>query len=186
MEEVGFILEVCEEKMSSTISHLENELLHIRAGKASPHMLEGVMVDYYGSITPISRIANISTPDARTIAVQPWEKQLIPEIEKAIINSNLGLNPDNNGELIRISVPILTEERRKDLAKRASAEGESAKVGIRSGRKDANDSLKKLLKDGLSEDDLKVAEAEVQELTNKFTKLIDTLLEKKTEEIFTI
>ncbi len=186
MEEVGLILEICEEKMSSAISHLEHELLHIRAGKASPHMLEGVMVDYYGSMTPISRVANITTPDARTIAIQPWEKQLISEIEKAIINSNLGLNPDNNGELIRISVPILTEERRKDLAKRANSEGENAKVGIRSGRKDANDSLKKLLKDGLSEDEQKSAEAEVQELTNKFSKLVDTLLEKKTEEIFTI
>ncbi|MFV0290218.1 MAG: ribosome recycling factor [Mangrovibacterium sp.] len=186
MEEVDFILDVCKEKMLSTLAHLEAELVHIRAGKASTHMISGVVVDYYGSMTPITQVANVTAPDARTIAIQPWEKQIIPAIEKAIINSNLGFNPENNGEIIRISVPILTEERRKGLAKQASAEAENAKVGVRNARKDANDALKKLLKEGLSEDNQKDAEAEVQTLTNNYTKKIDDMLAEKTEEIFTI
>ncbi len=186
MEEVGLILDVCKEKMEQTIVHFEQELLHIRAGKANPQMLDGVMVDYYGSMTPLSQVANVSTPDARTIAIQPWEKQMIPELEKAIINSNLGFNPENNGELIRINVPALTEERRKDLAKQANATGEHTKVSIRNARKDANDNLKKLLKEGLSEDLEKDAENDVQNLTNNYVKKVDELLEKKNKEIFTI
>lgn len=186
MEEVSFILDVCQEKMAGTLAHLETELAHIRAGKASAQMVAGVLVDYYGSMTPLPQVANVSTPDARTIAIQPWEKQMIPDLERAIINSNLGFNPENNGEMIRISVPILTEERRKGLAKQASAEAENAKVGIRNARKDANDSLKKLLKEGLSEDNQKDAEAEVQTLTNNFTKKADEMLAEKNEEIFTI
>lgn len=185
-DEVELILEVCKEKMVSAIDHFERELVHIRAGKASPRMLDGLTVDYYGSMTPLQQVSNISTPDARTIAIQPWEKQLIHEIEKAIINANLGFNPENNGEIIRINVPALTEERRKSLSKQANGEAENAKVSVRSARKDANDALKKLLKDGLSEDLEKDAETQVQDMTNDFSKKVDTLLEKKTKEIFTI
>ena len=133
-EEVDFILEHTEERMRAAIAHLEKELLHIRAGKASPAMLDGVMVEYYGSLTPLSKIANLSTPDARTVAIQPWEKSVIPAIEKAILNANLGFNPGNNGEIIRINVPVLTEERRKLLVKQANQEGEVAKVSIRTVR----------------------------------------------------
>lgn len=185
-EEVELILDLCTERMVSAIEHLEKELVHIRAGKASPRMLDGVMVDYYGNMTPLQQVSNISTPDARTIAVQPWEKSMISPIERAIINSNLGFNPENNGELIRISVPPLTEERRKGLSRQANAEGETAKVSIRSARKDANDALKKLVKDGLSEDLQKNTEAVVQDMTNDYTKKVDVLLEQKTKEIFTI
>lgn len=185
-EEVELIIEVCKEKMEAAIDHLENELVHIRAGKASPRMLDGVMVEYYGSMTPINQVSNISTPDARTIAVQPWEKSMIAPIEKAIMNANLGFNPDNNGEIIRINVPPLTEERRRNLSKQVSQEGEKAKVSIRSARKDANESLKKLLKEGLSEDLEKVAEADVQEMTNGYGKKVDGLLEEKNQEILTI
>ncbi|MFV0366155.1 MAG: ribosome recycling factor [Mangrovibacterium sp.] len=186
MEEVGFILDVCNEKMEGTLAHLETELTHIRAGKASPQMIAGVMVDYYGSMTPLTQVANVTAPDARTIAIQPWEKQMIPELEKAIINSNLGFNPENNGEIVRITVPILTEERRKGLSKQANAEGENAKVSIRNARKDANDSLKKLLKEGLSEDSQKDAEAEVQTLTNNYSKKVEEMLAQKNEDIFKI
>lgn len=185
-EEVELILDLCTERMVSAIEHLEKELVHIRAGKASPRMLDSVMVDYYGNMTPLQQVSNINTPDARTIAIQPWEKSMISPIERAIINSNLGFNPENNGELIRISVPPLTEERRKGLSRQANAEGETAKVSIRSARKDANDTLKKLVKDGLSEDTQKDTEAEVQDMTNDYTKKVDTLLEQKTKEIFTI
>ena len=185
-EEVELILDLCKERMVSAIDHLEKELVHIRAGKASPRMLDGVLVDYYGNMTPLQQVSNINTPDARTIAIQPWEKAMISPIERAIINSNLGFNPENNGEIIRISVPPLTEERRKGLSRQANAEGETAKVSIRSARKDANDALKKLLKDGLSEDMQKNTEAEVQDITNDYTKKVDVLLEQKTKEIFTI
>ncbi|WP_163716094.1 ribosome recycling factor [Mangrovibacterium lignilyticum] len=185
-EEVELILDLCREKMASAIDHLEVELIHIRAGKASTRMLDGVTVDYYGSATPLQQVSNISTPDARTIAIQPWEKNLIGEIEKAIMNANLGFNPDNNGEIIRIMVPPLTEERRKTLAKQANAEGENAKVSIRSARKDANETLKKMLKNGLSEDLEKDAEQQVQDMTNEFSKKVDSALEKKNQEIFTI
>ena len=185
-EEVQFILDVCKEKMESAISHLETELVHIRAGKASTRMLDGVMVDYYGSMTPLNQVSNLSTPDARTIAIQPWEKAMISPIEKAIMNANLGFNPENNGEIVRINVPPLTEERRRDLTKQVGQEGENAKVSIRNARKEANDSLKKLLKNGLSEDLEKDAEGEVQELTNNFGKEVDKQLEEKNKEILTI
>jgi ribosome recycling factor len=161
-------------------------LLHVRAGKASPAMLDGVLVEYYGSLTPLSQVANISTPDARTVAIQPWEKNLIPVIEKAIMNANLGFNPDNNGEIIRINVPVLTEERRRDLVKQAQQEGENAKVSIRSVRKDANESLKKLLKEGLSEDLEKDGEAEVQKLTDEFGLTVENLVKIKEKDIMTI
>lgn len=185
-EEVELILDLCTERMVSAIEHLEKELVHIRAGKASPRMLDSVMVDYYGNMTPLQQVSNINTPDARTIAIQPWEKSMISPIERAIINSNLGFNPENNGELIRISVPPLTEDRRKGLSRQANAEGETAKVSIRSARKDANDALKKLVKDGLSEDMQKNTETVVQDMTNEYTKKVDALLEQKTKEIFTI
>lgn len=185
-EEVDFIIEHCQEKMNDAIKHLEKELVHIRAGKASPSMLEGVHVDYYGSLTPLSQVSNISTPDARTIAIQPWEKNLIPTIEKAILTANLGFNPDNNGEIIRINIPVLTEERRKLLVKQAAQEGETAKVSIRQARKDANENLKKLLKEGLAEDLQKNAEAEVQQLTDDFVKSVDALVDAKEKDIMTI
>lgn len=185
-EEVDFILDHCTEKMSGAIEHLDKELAAIRAGKASPRMLDTLTVDYYGSVTPLTQVANISTPDAKTIAIQPWEKSMIPEIEKAIINSNLGLNPDNNGELIRLNIPPLTEDRRRALTKDVSRVGENAKVSLRSARKEANDSLKKLLKEGLSEDLEKDAEANVQELTNKYAKQVDEMLKVKEEEIMTV
>ena len=185
-EEVDFILEHTEEKMKAAIAHLDKELLHIRAGKASPAMLDGVMVEYYGSLSPLNQVANVSTPDARTVAIQPWEKKLIPIIEKAILNANLGFNPDNNGEMIRINVPVLTEERRRNLVKQAQQEGENAKVSIRTVRKDANESLKKLLKEGLSEDLEKDAEAEVQRLTNEFGVSVENLVKAKEKDIMTI
>ena len=185
-EEVQIVLDMCKELMEKAISHLDNELVHIRAGKASPKMLDGVMVEYYGSMTPIGQVSNINTPDARTIAIQPWDRAMIPPIEKAIINSNLGFNPDNNGEIIRINVPPLTEERRRSLVKQVGREGENAKVSIRNARKEANDELKKLLKQGLSEDIQKDAETEVQDMTNDYSKKVDELLEEKNKEILTV
>ncbi|TKG90158.1 ribosome recycling factor [Puteibacter caeruleilacunae] len=185
-DEVQFILDHAEERMSSAISHLDNELAHIRAGKANPRMLDGVTVDYYGAQTPLSQVSNITTPDPRTIAVQPWEKPMIPIIEKAILTSNLGFNPDNNGEIIRINIPPLTEERRRDLMREVGKVGESAKVGIRAARKDANDSLKKMVKDGLSEDAEKNANIDVQDMTDKFSKQVDEKLKVKEEEIMTV
>jgi ribosome recycling factor len=185
-EEVDFVLEHTEEKMNAAIAHLEKELLHIRAGKASPAMLDGVMVDYYGSLTLLSKIANVSTPDARTVAIQPWEKAIIPAIEKAILNANLGFNPSNNGEIIRINVPVLTEERRRLLVKQSNQEGEVAKVSIRTVRKEANESLKKLQKEGLSEDLEKDAENVVQKMTNDFVIKIEILVKAKEKDIMTI
>jgi len=185
-EEVEFVLEHCEEKMGGAIEHLEKELLHIRAGKATPTMLDGVLVEYYGSMSPLNQVSNISTPDARTIAIQPWEKALIPIIEKAIMAANLGFNPDNNGEIIRINIPALTEERRKQLVKQVNQEGEAAKVSIRTARKEANDELKKLQKNGLSEDLEKDAEGSVQELTDDYSKKVDALVKAKEKDIMTI
>ena len=185
-EEVNMILDLTREGMQNAINHLDKELIHIRAGKASPRMLDSVFVDYYGSKTPIFQIASITTPDAKTIAIQPWEKQMIGPIEKSILNANLGFNPDNNGEIIRIFIPPLTEERRKILVRDVNKEGEAAKVSIRSARKDANEQLKKLLKDGLSEDDEKDAIEKVQKMTDEHIKKVDVLVEKKHTEIMTI
>ncbi|MGB0177633.1 MAG: ribosome recycling factor [Owenweeksia sp.] len=181
MEDINMILDMAREQMDKSISHLEKNLLKIRAGRANPSMLDTVRVDYYGSQTPLNQVANVSTPDARTISVQPWEKSMIPEIEKAILNSDLGLNPQNNGELVIINIPPLTEERRKDLVKAARAEGEDARIGVRSARKEANDEIKAL--DGVSEDLIKDAEERVQSVTNKYTKKIDDILDKKEGEI---
>ena len=185
-EEVNMVLDLTRDSMQSALSHLEKELVHIRAGKASPRMLDSVYVDYYGSKTPIFQISSITTPDAKTIAIQPWEKQMIGAIEKAILNANMGFTPDNNGEIIRIFIPPLTEERRKSLTKDVNREGEAAKVSIRSARKDANEQLKKLLKDGLSEDEEKDAADQVQKMTDDFSRKIAAAVEKKHTEILTI
>ncbi|MBR9757342.1 MAG: ribosome recycling factor [Algicola sp.] len=182
-EDIDFILDTTKESMEQAIKHLEKQLANIRAGKASPSMLGSVMVDYYGSQTPLSQVANINTPDGRTISVQPWEKAMLQEIEKGIMIANLGFNPMNNGEMIIINVPPLTEERRRDLAKQAKAEAEDAKVGIRSSRKDANNDLKKL---DISEDLLKNAEIDVQGLTDQYIKKIDEILSIKEKEIMTV
>ncbi len=185
-EEIDFILDSAKEAMEAAIAHLQKEFANIRAGKASPAMLGGVFVDYYGSQTPLSQVANINTPDARTITIQPWERNMLGPIEKAIMVANLGFNPMNNGENIIISVPALTEERRRDLVKQAKAETEEAKIGIRNARQDANKEIKKLEKDGLSEDICKNAEEEVQNLTNSFIKRSDEMLSVKEAEIMKV
>ena len=182
-EEIELILEEAKDQMQAAMSHLEKAFAKIRAGKASPIMLSTVQVDYYGSMTPLSQVANVNTPDARTLAVQPWEKSMLQEIEKAILNDNLGFNPMNNGDLIIISVPPLTEERRRDLVKQAKAESEDAKIGVRSARQEANKELKKL---EISEDVLKDTEADVQELTNSFIAKIDDDLKLKESEIMKV
>lgn len=186
MEEIEFILDSAQESMMGSIEHLEKAFLNIRAGKASPAMLGSVFVDYYGSATPLSQIAKISVPDARTITLQPFEKNMLHTIEKAIMIANIGFNPMNNGDLIIISVPPLTEERRRELAKQAKAEAEDAKVGIRNSRKDANTDIKKLEKEGTSEDLCKNAEDDVQNLTNSYIKKIDELLVQKDGEIMKV
>jgi len=183
-EDIKFVIDSTKEAMENAIKHLEKQFLNIRAGKASPAMLGSVMVDYYGSMTPLSQVANVNTPDGRTITVQPWEKNMMQPIEKAIMNANLGFNPMNNGDMIIISVPPLTEERRLDLAKQAKAEAEDAKVGIRNARKDANNDIKK--NDDISEDEQKAAEADVQALTDKFVKKVDELYAVKETEITTV
>lgn len=185
-DEVILLIEETQESMKKTIAHLDGELKNIRAGKASPAMVTGVMVDYYGTPTPLQQVSNVGTLDARTIAIQPWEKNMIEPIEKAIMAANLGFNPQNNGETIRIAVPVLTEERRKQLVKQVRTEGENAKVSIRNSRRDANEGFKKLQKDGLSEDVVKNSEADVQKLTDEYIKKIDELLAVKEEEIMTV
>ena len=185
-EEIEFILDSAKESMTGSIAHLEKEFLNIRAGKASPAMLGSVFVDYYGAQTPLAQIANLNVPDARTITIQPYEKSMLHPIEKAIMIANIGFNPMNNGDVIIISVPPLTEERRRDLAKQAKVEAEDAKIGIRNVRKDANTEIKKLEKDGTSEDVCKRAEEDVQQLTNSFIKKVDDLLVIKDAEIMKV
>ncbi len=185
-EEINLIYDEFKLSNSKSVSRLENELVKIRAGKATPSMLNGVMVDYYGAPTPLQQVANVGTLDARTITVQPWEKSLLNEIMKGIINANLGFAPQNNGESLLINVPALTEERRKDLAKRARAEGENAKVAIRNNRKDALDLVKELKDEGFSEDIIKSAEEEIQNITNSSIKKIDDVIEVKEKEIMTV
>ncbi len=186
VEDLQLIYDELKNSNSKSLSHLESELTKIRAGKATPAMLNAVMVDYYGSPTPIQQVANITTMDARTINVQPWEKSMLNEIAKGIINANLGFAPQNNGEILIISVPPLTEERRKELVKKARNEGEHAKVGVRNNRKEAMDMVKELKNDGLSEDLMKDAENEVQNITNSYIKKIDDLMEVKEKEIMTL
>lgn len=179
-------LNPAEEKMEMAVAYLDESLTHIRAGKANPKLIDGIRVEYYGSAVPISNVANISVPDARTIAITPWEKQMFKEIEKAIINSDLGITPENNGEVIRISIPPLTEERRKQLVKQSKAEAENAKVSVRNARRDAIDGLKKAIKQGMPEDVEKDAEASAQKLHDKFLKRIDELFAAKEKEILTV
>ena len=179
-------LDPAEEKMEMAVAYLEETLSHIRAGRANPKLLDGIRVDYYGSAAPISNVANISTPDARTIAITPWEKSMFKEIERAIINSDLGVMPENNGEVIRICIPPLTEERRKALVKQCKAEAENAKVSVRNARRDAIDGLKKAIKKGMPEDVEKDAEASAQKLHDRFLKQIDTVFAAKEKEILTV
>lgn len=183
-EELQFILDSAKEAMDAALKHLEKQFVNIRAGKASPAMLGSVMVEYYGSQTPLSQVANVNTPDGRTITVAPWEKSMLQEIERAIMIANLGFNPMNNGESIIINVPPLTEERRRDLAKQAKAEAEDAKIGIRNARKDANNEIKKL--DEISEDLQKNAEVDVQEMTDIYVKKADAIFHVKEKEIMTV
>jgi ribosome recycling factor len=186
MTDVKPILDHMQDHMHKAITHLEAELVKIRAGKATPAMLDGVMVEYYGAMTPLNQVANVNTPEARTIIIQPWEKNLIKNIEKGIIDANLGLTPANDGQMIRITVPPLSEERRRDLVKRAKAEGENAKVSIRNLRRDANENIKKAQKAGLPEDAAKDAEARTQKTTDDFITKVDKHLEAKEKEIMTV
>ena len=186
MEELELYLDTAKEMMEKAIVHTKQELAKIRAGKAMPNMLDVVKVDYYGSLTPLNQIAAVNSPDARTLFVKPWEKSMTSAIEKAIMNSDLGLNPQNDGEQIIINIPQLTEERRRDLVKQSKAVTEDGKISIRSARKDTNDELKKLQKDGLSEDLVKSGEDRVQDLTNAYNKKLDDLLIQKEQEIMTV
>jgi len=183
---VEAIISSAKDMMNKAIVHLETELVKIRTGKATPNMLDSVMVEYYGVMTPLHQIANVNTPDARTIVIQPWEKNKLPDIERAIINSNLGLTPQNDGSIIRITVPPLTEERRKDMVKIAKAQGEDTKVGIRNARRDALEQIKKLQKEGLSEDEAKDLEAKIQQITNEYITKVDEHVAKKEKEILTL
>ena len=183
-EELEFIFESVKEAMTNAIKHLDKKLLNIRAGKANTSMLGSVVVEYYGSLTPLTQVANVNTPDGRTIVVQPWEKKLLVDIEKAIMNANLGFNPMNNGENIIINVPALTEERRIDLAKQAKVEAEEAKIVVRNSRKDANNEIKK--NEEFSDDLKKNAEQDIQDMTNKYIESINSIFESKEKEIMTL
>lgn len=185
-EEIQFELDSAKEAMQKSIDRLAMELTKIRAGKANPTMLSPVFVEYYGAKTPLSQVANVNTPDARTLSVQPWEKSMLQDISKAIIDANLGLNPQNNGEVIMIAIPPLTEDRRKSLVKQSKTYGEDAKVAIRMARKDANDGIKQLQKDGLPEDAAKRAEEKIQEVTTVFNSKVDSVLEDKEKDIMTV
>jgi ribosome recycling factor len=180
------ILSDAEANMRKALSHLESELVKIRAGKVSPNLLDGIMAPYYGAPTPINQVANISVLDARTLTVQPWEKTMLQPIEKAIIAANIGINPQNDGNSIRLFLPPLTEERRRELVKKCNAEGENGKVSVRNIRRDAIEQVKKLQKDGLSEDAAKDGEASIQDITNKYISLVEKLLEAKEKEIMAV
>lgn len=186
MTDVKTYLDPAEEKMELAVAYLDDSLSHIRAGKASAKLIDGIRVEYYGSLVPVSNVANVSVPDARTIAITPWEKAMFKEIEKAIINSELGITPENNGEVIRLAIPPLTEDRRKTLVKQSKAEAEQAKVSVRNARRDAIDGLKKAIKQGMPEDVEKDAENQVQKLHDKFLKQIDDIFAAKEKEILTV
>lgn len=186
MTDVNTYLNPAKDKMELAVAYLEEALAHIRAGKANAKILDGIRVEYYGSAVPLSNVANISVPDARTIAITPWEKSMFREIEKAIINSDLGIMPENNGEIIRISIPPLTEERRKSLVKQSKAEAEQAKVSVRNARRDAIEGLKKAIKQGMPEDVEKDGENSVQKLHDKYLKQIDEVFAAKEKEILTV
>jgi ribosome recycling factor len=185
-EELQLIADDAEDSMKKAIDHLEAELTKIRAGKASPGMLDGITVDYYGAPTPIAQVANISVLDARTISIQPWEKQMLAQIEKAIMQANIGITPQNDGNQIRLFMPPLTEERRKELVKKASGEGEHSKVAIRNIRRDAIEQVKKMQKDGLSEDAAKDGEDSIQAITDKYITLVDKHLQAKEKEMMSV
>lgn len=184
MEELELFLEDAKDRMNKALVHFGHELTKIRAGKANPAMLDGIQVSYYGAMSPLSQVASVTTPDARTLFIKPWEKGLIPEIEKAILNANLGLNPQNDGQQVIINIPMLTEERRKQLVKQVGQEAEHGRVSVRSIRKETNEQLKKVK--GVSEDDVKNAEEKVQKLTDEFIGKIDGLVKKKEVEIMTV
>ena len=184
--EISLINEMAGESMKKAISHLETELTKIRAGKANPQMLDGIMVDYYGNPTPLNQISNVSTLDARTLSIQPWEKNMLQPIERAIIAANIGINPQNDGNLIRLFLPPLTEERRKELVKKCQAEGEHSRVAVRNIRRDAIEHIKRLQKNGMSEDAAKDAEAEVQQTTDKYIATIEKHLVSKEKEIMSV
>ncbi|RYG00950.1 MAG: ribosome recycling factor [Chitinophagaceae bacterium] len=184
--EVSNIITSSEENMRKAITHLETELIKIRAGKANPQMLDSIVVDYYGSPMPINQVANISVMDARTLTIQPWEKNMLQPIERAIINANIGVTPQNDGVIIRLFLPPLTEERRKELVKKCQAEGEHSKIAIRNIRRDAIENIKKLQKTGLSEDAAKDSEAEVQQVTDKYVAAIEKHLASKEKEIMAV
>lgn len=185
-EDIASIIAAAEDHMKKAISHLEAELIKIRAGKANPQMLDGIVVDYYGSPMPVNQVANISIMDARTLSIQPWEKNMLQPIERAIIAANIGITPQNDGSLIRLFLPPLTEERRKELVKKCQAEGEHSKVAIRSIRRDAIEGIKKLQKNGLSEDAAKDAEAAIQQVTDKFIEIVEKHLTSKEKEIMSV
>ena len=180
------ILNEASLRMQKAIDHLEEELLNVRAGKASPNVLNGVMVDYFGSQVPVAGAASVTVPDAKTILIQPWDKNMLRPIEKAIIDSNIGLTPSNNGEQIRLSIPPLTEERRKDLVKQVRGEAETARISLRNARRDAVEAFKKAQKEGMPEDESKDGETQSQKLLEKFTKLLDEAIAKKEKEIMTV
>lgn len=184
--DIQMYLDEARQSMNKALAHLEDELTKIRAGKANPSMLDGIMVEYYGTATPLNQVANVSTPDAKTIAIKPWEKKMLIDIEKAIFASNIGLTPVNDGETIRIILPPLTEDRRKELVRKSKSEGEQAKVAIRSIRRDANEGIKALQKDGVPEDEVKEGEAKVQSLTNDFIAKVDKIIEAKEADIMKI
>jgi ribosome recycling factor len=184
MEEIELYLEDANDKMTKAVNHCAHELTKIRAGKANPSMLEGIQVSYYGAMTPLQQVASLTTPDARTIFVKPWEKNMISEIERAIMNANLGLNPQNDGQQVIINIPMLTEERRRQLVRQVGQECEHGRVSIRSIRKETNEQLKKIK--GVSEDDVKNAEDKVQKMTDDFIAKIDALMKKKEAEIMTV
>lgn len=184
MEEIELYLEDAKDHMMKTLNHVGHELTKIRAGKANPAMLDGVQVSYYGSMTPLNQVSSMTTPDARTIFIKPWEKNLIPEVEKAIRDANLGLNPQNDGQQVIVNIPMLTEERRKQLVKQVGHECEQGRISVRNIRKETNEHLKKIK--GTSEDDIKDAEATVQKFTDEFIAKIDALMKKKESEILTV
>jgi ribosome recycling factor len=185
-EEVQLYLDDSKDRMNKALVHLENELVKLRAGKANPSMLHGIVIDYYGSKMPLNQVSNINTTDAKTIVVQPWEKTMVDPIEKAIFAANIGLTPINNGDMIRINIPALTEERRHQLVKQAKHEGENAKVSIRNARREAIEEIKKLQKEGIPEDEIKKAEDEMQKQTDNFTKKVDDILHRKETEIMAV
>ncbi|MDB5197936.1 MAG: ribosome-recycling factor [Flaviaesturariibacter sp.] len=185
-EEVSLTLEMADESMRKALDHLEAELAKVRAGKATPQMLDGITVDYYGAPTALNQIANVTATDARTLSIQPWERNMLQPIERAIINSNIGLNPQNDGNIIRLFLPPMTEERRKELVKRSQGEGETCRIAIRNIRRDAIESIKKAQKDGLSEDIAKDAEAGIQEITNKNIAMVEKHLAAKEKDIMSI